>query len=106
MRNLLFFAYHVWSDYFFSRTALILLPQRRLTWCPGAALSKAPLASAAAVQARLGRIDASPSEESEFDEIPKEQFFSSLDREEETRSKEFRRKRVGFISPQATRFAF
>ncbi|XP_068683876.1 centromere-associated protein E-like isoform X2 [Montipora foliosa] len=79
------------------------LAKRRLTWCPGAALSKAPLTSAAAVQARLARIDASPSEESEFDEIPKEQFFSSLDREEETRSKEFRRKRVGFISPQATR---
>lgn len=79
--------------------------QRRLTWCPGAALSKAPLASAAAVQARLQRISSSPSsEESEFDEMAKDAFFSSLNREEERRSNEFSRRRVGFVSPQAARF--
>ena len=67
-------------------------------------MSKAPLASAAAVHSRLQRISASPSsDESEFDEMPKDAFFSSLAKEEERRSNESSRKRVGFASPQSTR---
>ncbi|XP_067024413.1 uncharacterized protein [Acropora muricata] len=64
------------------------MAKRRLTWCPGAALSKAPLASAAAVQGRLQRVDCSPSDDGEFEEIPKDQFLSILDEEEERRSKQ------------------
>ena len=79
-----------------------------MTWCPGAALSKAPLASAAAlanaVQMRLQRIGSSPSsDESEFDEMPREDFFSQLDEEEERKSNEFIKRRVNFAIPQAKR---
>ena len=80
--------------------------QRRETWCPGAALSKAPLASAAslAVQSRLQRIGSSPSSDgSEFDEMPRETFFSRLDEEEERKSNEFGQRRVGFVSPKMKR---
>jgi len=77
------------------------MAKRRLTWCPGAALSKAPLASAVAVQGRLQGVECSPSDDGEFEEIPKDQFLSILDEEEERRSKQLRR--VGFVTPQATR---
>jgi len=85
-----------------------MMAKRRLTWCPGAALSKAPLASAAAlanaVQMRLQRIGSSPSsDESEFDEMPREDFFSQLDEEEERKSNEFIKRRVNFAIPQAKR---
>ena len=76
--------------------------QRRATWCPGAALAKAPLASAAAVQARLQRVNYSPSQDSE--EILKDQFRSILEEGEEIRSKQLRAKRVGFVTPQAKRY--
>ncbi|CAH3028289.1 unnamed protein product, partial [Porites evermanni] len=82
------------------------LAKRRETWCPGAALSKAPLASAAslAVQSRLQRIGSSPSSDgSEFDEMPRETFFSRLDEEEQRKSNEFGQRRVGFVSPKMKR---
>jgi len=65
-----------------------------LTWCPGAALSKAPLASAAAL---------ANSVEIEFDEMPREDFLSQLDEEEERKSNEFIKRRVNFAIPQAKR---
>ena len=69
-------------------------------------MSKAPLASAAslAVQSRLQRIGSSPSSDgSEFDEMPRETFFSRLDEEEERKSNEFSQRRVGFVSPKMKR---
>ena len=70
--------------------------QRRLTWCPGAALSEAPIS----VQTRLQRIGSSPStDESEFDELPREDLFSRLDEGEERKSNEFIKRRVAI--PQA-----
>lgn len=90
--------------------SLPLHAQRRETWCPGALLSKAPLASAAAlvansVQSRLQRISSSPSsEESEFDEMPRDAFLSTLEEEEERKSIEDGRRKVAFASPRAKRF--
>ena len=57
--------------------------QRQLSWCPGVAQPKAPLASAAGLQARLQRMDSSLSGDGKFEEIPKDQFLSMLDEEEE-----------------------
>ncbi|KAL9963272.1 hypothetical protein ACROYT_G032456 [Oculina patagonica] len=85
------------------------MAKRRETWCPGALLSKAPLASAAAlvsnsVQSRLQRISSSPSSEgSEFDEMPRDAFLSTLEEEEERKSLEDGRRKVKFSSPQAKR---
>lgn len=90
--------------------SLLLYSQRRETWCPGALLAKAPLASAAtlagnSLQGRLARISSSPSsEESEFDEISRDAFLSALEEEEERKSSEDGRKRVAFASPRAKRF--
>ncbi|KAJ7371492.1 hypothetical protein OS493_025393 [Desmophyllum pertusum] len=84
------------------------MTKRRETWCPGAALSKTPLASAAAlaasVQSRLQRISSSPSsEESEFDGITREAFLSTLNDEEERKSSEDGRRKVVFTSPRVKR---
>ena len=86
--------------------------QRRETWCPGALLSKAPLATAAAfaansVKSRLQPILSSPSsEESEFGEMPREAFLSTLEEEEERRSFEDGKRKVRFSSPRAKRLRF
>ena len=89
---------------------LLFYAQRRETWCPGALLANAPLASAAAlaansVQVRLARIPSSPSsEESEFDEMSRDAFLSTLEEEEERKSSEDGRRKVAFASPRAKRF--
>lgn len=89
---------------------ILLHTQRRETWCPGALLASAPLASAASlaansVQVRLARISSSPSsEESEFDEMSRDAFLSTLDEEEERKSLEDGRRKVAFASPRAKRF--
>ena len=89
---------------------LLFYAQRRETWCPGALLANAPLVSSAAlaansVQVRLARIPSSPSsEESEFDEMSRDAFLSTLDEEEERKSLEDGRRKVAFASPRAKRF--
>ena len=45
-----------------------------------------------------------PTDDGEFEEIPKDQFLAILEEEEERTSKELRRERVGFLTPQATRY--
>lgn len=88
---------------------LLFYVQRRETWCPGALLANAPLASAAArasnsVQVRLARISSSPSsEESEFDEVSRDAFLSTLEEEEERKTSEDGRRKVAFASPRAKR---
>ena len=89
---------------------LLFYTQRRETWCPGALLASAPLASAAtlaanSVQVRLARISSSPSsEESEFDEMSRDAFLSTLEEEEERKSLEDGRRKVAFASPRSKRF--
>lgn len=89
---------------------LLFYTQRRETWCPGALLASAPLASAAtlaanSVQVRLARISSSPSsEESEFDEMSRDAFLSTLEEEEERKSLEEGRRKVAFASPRSKRF--
>jgi len=57
------------------------------------------------VQVRLARISSSPSsEESEFDEMSRDAFLSTLDEEEERKNSEDGRRKVGFASPRAKRF--
>ncbi|XP_022801236.1 kinesin-like protein KIN-7I [Stylophora pistillata] len=83
------------------------LTKRRETWCPGAGLSKAPLATSAAfssVKSRLQRIPSSPSsDESEFGEMTKDIFLSTLEEEEDIKSSESGKKRVVFASPAGKR---
>lgn len=80
--------------------------QRRETWCPGAGLSKAPLASTvfSSVKSRLQRIPSSPSsDESEFGEMTKDMFLTTLEEEEDIKSSESGKKRVVFASPAGKR---
>ncbi|CAH3159397.1 unnamed protein product [Pocillopora meandrina] len=82
------------------------LAKRRETWCPGAGLSKAPLASTvfSSVKSRLQRIPSSPSsDESEFGEMAKDMFLSTLEEEEDIKSSESGKKRVVFASPAGKR---